>query len=195
MSSKKIFKNFCITLILAIIGFSFWAIFTPMGIPQIRQYGRYLGIISAILFCFTITPGLVRRSNINFLGQIPSHLLYARAQLGLSMFFSGLGHYALIAIIPAIRTGRQPNFQPFYIFGLMALFLSLWLALTSNQFSKKILKKHWKTLHSLVYVIVWMIFLHVALIDFSPLSILLGFFAIAETLSLIFDQSKKKINS
>jgi DMSO/TMAO reductase YedYZ heme-binding membrane subunit len=196
MNSKQVFKNVCIGILLAFIVFILYVVtISGWDLRQIRMTGKNLGLVSALFFCITITPGIVRRSNINFLGQIPVHLLYARAQLGLIMFFTALGHYLMLVIVPILKFKVEPKPQAFFIFGLLALFLSFWLALTSNQLSKKILKKHWKTLHALVYIIVWLIFLHTVLIDVSPISILVGLFAIAETASLIYDKSKKvKVN-
>ncbi len=192
MNSKQVFKNICIGILLAFVIFIIYVVtISGWDLRQVRTTGKNLGLISALFFCITITPGIIRRSNINFLGQIPVHLLYARAQLGLIMFFTALGHYLMMVLMPFLKSGIKPNIQAYFVFGLLALFLSFWLALTSNQLSKKILKKHWKTLHSLVYIIVWLIFLHIALIKISPISILVGLFAIVETISLIYDQSKK----
>jgi DMSO/TMAO reductase YedYZ heme-binding membrane subunit len=192
MNSKKIFKNLCVVIIFSVLYFLVYGIFVSgWDAMQFRDVGKKLGVIASFFFCLTIAPGIIRRSNVNFLGEIPSHLLFARAQLGLTMFFTALGHYLFVAIIPFVRFGIEPNIRAYYIFGMLALFLSSWLAITSNQFSKKLLKQKWKTLHSLVYIIVWLIFLHTALIQINPISVLLGIFAVAETLSLIYDRSKK----
>jgi methionine sulfoxide reductase heme-binding subunit len=185
--SKQFFKNVMIGLILIFIAYTVFGAFN-FPLPQLRDSGKKLGLLSALLFCIVLIPGITRRLGIKneIVKTISGYIMFARAQVGLSMFFAGLGHYLMMIIIPALKFGREPKLSTFIVFGLLALFLSLWLALTSNQFSKKLLKRNWARLHSLVYVIVWLIFLHISILgEISPISVLVLIFAIAETYSLI----------
>ena len=189
MNSKQIFKLLTTIAILVVIAYTAWILLASgWDLRTIRQTGKTLGVISALTFCTVIIPGIVRRlklNSINIINVVSSHIMFARAQVGLLMFFTALGHYLLTIVIRIIRTGQRPEPQLFFVFGFLALFLSLFLALTSNQFSKKLLKTKWKTLHSLVYIIVWLIFAHTALIEINPISIIVGIFAVVETYSLV----------
>jgi DMSO/TMAO reductase YedYZ heme-binding membrane subunit len=184
--SKQLFRNLLIALILIIIAFTVYAGFN-FSISNLYESGKIFGYLSALMFCLVLIPGITRRLKIKneITKTISGYIMFARAQVGLAMFFFGLGHYIMLMILPVIVLGLQPNPKVYVFFGLMALFLSLWLALTSNQFSKKLLKKNWGRLHSLVYVIVWLLFIHTALIEISPISILLLIFAVVESYSLI----------
>lgn len=53
--------------------------------------------------------------------------------------------------------------QRYLWFGLATFVILLALALTSSQWSQRKLKKHWRTLHSLVYVAGLLVILHYAL--------------------------------
>jgi methionine sulfoxide reductase heme-binding subunit len=192
MNTKQFLKYFFIILIFAILGFTAWAWFN-ISPREIKGIGKIMGTISALLFCLVITPGIVRRLKIQPLQNLASHIMYCRAQVGLSMFFAGLSHYVHAVIIFATKYGKTIEPKSYFIFGLLALFLSFWLALTSNMFSKRLLKKNWQKLHSLVYIIVWLIFIHTALIEISPISFLLLIFAILETYSLVKVKMDKKI--
>jgi sulfoxide reductase heme-binding subunit YedZ len=50
--------------------------------------------------------------------------------------------------------------RPYITLGLTAWFLLLPLALTSNQFSMRLLKKNWKRLHRLVYIAALLVVVH-----------------------------------
>ena len=205
--SKENCKIFFKILILVLILATIVIITLPkesFKIMEIRNIGKKLGSLSAILFCLSITTGIINRfQNLKIstldLGQkifqrikpLGSYLMYSRTQIGIAMFVSALSHYVLITIIPIIKYGRTVQPQSYLTFGFLALFLSFWLAITSNWFSKKLLKTNWKRLHSLVYIIVWLIFLHVALIDLSLISVIVLFFAILETTSLFYRKFNK----
>jgi DMSO/TMAO reductase YedYZ heme-binding membrane subunit len=203
MLSKQQFKVLSKILIFALIIGTVVVIALPKDLINVKltyDIGKKLGSISALLFCLAITTGIINRLQnnpifgkiANKLKPVGNYLMYSRAQIGISMFISGLAHYLLVVIVPFAKYGLEPKPQAYFIFGLLALFLSFWLAITSNTQSKKLLKTKWKMLHSLVYVIVWLIFLHVALIDISVISVLVLGYAILETYSLIYVQIQKK---
>lgn len=56
----------------------------------------------------------------------------------------------------------------------------------------KRLGKWWGRLHMVAYVIIWLVFAHVALEEIGPLTLLIGLYAIAEWVSLIYFWTKKK---
>lgn len=206
--SKENCKTYFKILILVIILTTIFIIVLPkesIKVFEIKNIGKKLGSLSAILFCLAITTGIINRfqnltiKNLGLdinLGQkifqkfkpVSNHLMYSRTQIGIAMFVSALSHYLLVVIVPVVKYSREIQLQNYLIFGFLALFLSFWLAITSNSFGKKILKNKWKQLHSLVYVIVWLIFLHTALIEISMISIIILIFAILETFSLMYSR-------
>lgn len=189
MNSKKLFKLLLQLIILIVIIIVIHSAFNLKVSDGLFVVAKSLGTFSAICFCAVLIPGILRRVKIVYypFKVVSDHIMFARAQVGLVMFFAALGHYFLRVITPLLRNGIYPDVNSAFIFGFLSLFLSFWLALTSNQFSKKLLKRNWKRLHSLVYLIVWTIFLHIVLLEISPLSILVLLFAVAETYSLFVE--------
>lgn len=57
--------------------------------------------------------------------------------------------------------------MPFFPIGIFALVLSTILLTTSNLYSQKKLKKHWKLLHRLAYPLLVLVVIHVVLIQWS----------------------------
>jgi methionine sulfoxide reductase heme-binding subunit len=181
---KVILKHSFSILSVALICLSIYG-FRNFSFGQMYDISGKLGVLATILFLFTIIPGIVQRLKLTQLSSITNPLRFSRRTLGVSMFFAALVHYQFAILFKIIKTGNPPEVKTFFIFGLLALFLSLWLALTSNTFAKQKMGKWWKRLHSLTYLIVWLIFAHVVLIKISPISFLVGVFAILEAYSLI----------
>ncbi|MEI6728503.1 MAG: hypothetical protein WCK98_02565 [bacterium] len=168
---------------------------------EFLQYklGKLLGIVSVGVFIVTVLPGIFRRFKVKgFLNQIQNLLMYNRARLGILMFVIATAHYLLTFLVPAIRIGIiPPAFLTFELFGVVALFGSFPLFLTSNNFSKKLLKKNWGRLHALVYILIWAIFLHVALnaeTDLVKYLIAIGLLIVGalQVMSLVFEKLEKK---
>jgi methionine sulfoxide reductase heme-binding subunit len=159
--------------------------FRTFTLPQMYQLSKALGVFATVLFILTIIPGIVQRLKLTQLNLITNPLRFSRRTMGVAMFFAALSHYLFAVAFKVIKTGKTPEVQNYFIFGFLALFLSLWLALTSNTFAKQKMGKWWKRLHSATYLIVWLIFAHTVLIETSPISVLVGAFAIVELYSLI----------
>lgn len=160
------------------------------------EVGRSFGAISAILFCVTILPGILRRFRIS--NPIMALLMMFRRQLGVTTFLFGWLHYSFLRLFLITFGEVSWNYSSaiFEIFGSISLFFMALLFMTSNDWSVKHLGIWWRRIHNLVYIIAWTIFLHVFIQQLSPIAILIGFFAFAEVLSLIFYQLKSsKINS
>ena len=171
--------------------------FRTFTIPQMFSVSKNLGVLAVVLFLLTLIPGIVQRLKLTKLNPIANPLRFSRRTLGVSMFFAALSHYLFGVVFKIIKTGQTPEPQIFFVFGFLALFLSFWLALTSNIFAKQKLGKWWKRLHSFTYLIVWLIFLHTALIEISGISILVLVFGIVELYSLVkvnyLDKSQKLV--
>lgn len=191
---KEILKQSFAVLSVAIICLTIFG-FNNFKAGQMYDVSKILGYLAAILFLLTITPGIVQRLKLTALNSFSNPFRYSRRTLGVSMFFAALSHYLFAVIFHIVKFNRTLEPKLFFFFGLLALFLSLWLALTSNTFAKQKMGKWWKRLHSLTYLIVWLIFAHTLLIEFSPISVLVGVFAVVELYSLVKANylDKKKI--
>jgi methionine sulfoxide reductase heme-binding subunit len=181
---KEILKQSFAILSVAIICLTIYG-YNNFKAGQMYDVSNPLGYLAAILFLLSILPGIVQRLKITTLNSITNPLRYSRRTLGVSMFFAALSHYLFGVLFHVFKFNRLPEPKLYFFFGLLAIFLSLWLALTSNTFAKQKMGKWWKRLHSVTYLIVWLIFAHVVLIDISPISFLVGVFAILEAYSLI----------
>jgi sulfoxide reductase heme-binding subunit YedZ len=54
-------------------------------------------------------------------------------------------------------------FSPFELAGVAAFTLLTPVFITSNEWSVRTLGRAWRTIHALVYLVIWLVFLHVAL--------------------------------
>ncbi len=105
-----------------------------------------------------------------------SVMLPLRKELGILMGTLALVH-GFSFLIPygesaVLFADSKPTFL---FFGIVAMWLSIPLTLTSSLWAMRKLGKYWKTLHRVVYVIVLLVILHIALIrgykyiDFWPI--------------------------
>jgi sulfoxide reductase heme-binding subunit YedZ len=92
-------------------------------------------------------------------------MLPLRKELGILMGTLALVH-GFSFLIPygesaVLFADSKPTFL---FFGIVAMWLSIPLTLTSSLWAMRKLGKYWKTLHRVVYVIVLLVILHIALI-------------------------------
>jgi Ferric reductase like transmembrane component len=152
--------------------------------PLYYSYGMILGLIAFTLFSIAILPGMLGRFGIK--GEIVKQLTIYRREFGKLMFLFAFAHYTTIKIFPLIALNSTPTVAFFENFGFLALTLTIPLFLTSTNWAQRRLGKWWKRLHKLVYIIVWLVFFHVAFAQgFTIISGIIFFIAAAETLSLL----------
>lgn len=179
-------------LILIIIVLGAYSIATNGSqMPFFYEIGVNAGRASIIFFAITLLPGMMRRFGIT--NKILTSIMTLRRYFGISVYMLALLHFMIVRFIfHVMQYGLMlPQLMLFEVMGFMALNMLFLLFLTSNNFSVAKLGIWWKRLHSLVYVIVWLIFLHVALMSISVWTILIGLTALAEVTSLIFAAYKK----
>lgn len=130
--------------------------------PYWLDIGRQAGDIAVIFFTITILPGILSRLKATgFLQQIQTSLMLFRRQNGILMFLFALTHYTYIRILPIIFQGSiWWKISIFEWLGISAFLLSAALFITSNNYSQRLLGPKWAKLHKLVYLITWLIFLH-----------------------------------
>ena len=122
-------------------------------------------------------------------------LLIFRRQFGITMFLFAALHGLTVSVMPKIVNNALFRFSVFELYGLSALILLLLLFLTSNDFSQNRLGKSWYLLHRLVYLIMWLILIHVALQRLSYWSVLASILVVAEMAGIIYSNLKKYINA
>jgi sulfoxide reductase heme-binding subunit YedZ len=148
---------------------------------------NWFGSIALIIFCITLTPGIIKRFRLgNVFKKTQLYLMFGRRQLGLLTFVYALIHYIWHQIYPLYEFGVLPAIEPFRAVGFVAITIFTILAITSNNYSVKLLKKNWQRLHRLVYLAAWLLFFHVALVGNLWQAILIGIFIVLEIISYIF---------
>lgn len=143
------------------------------------------GELALLIFSAILLPGMARRFRV----KIPfvSVITFFRRQLGITMFLLAFWHYATVRLATQLMYGISLSRIPFFeVAGMTALFLTAPLFFTSNNWSVRILGPWWKRIHRLVYVIVWLLFLHVAL-QASGWGIVIGLVAVTELASLVYE--------
>ncbi len=152
--------------------------------------GNWFGKAALTVFCIVLLPGIAlrfRKSN-----KITGIIMFYRRQLGISVYLLGLLHLSIVWLSPKI-VDQTPvlSLRLFEYFGLAAMLLMLPMFLTSNNFSQQKLGKWWKRIHRIIYVVAWLLFIHVAL-QKSLWSILIGGMAVLEWSSLVYDFGRKR---
>lgn len=153
------------------------------------QVGKLLGISSVFVFFAATFPGILGRFRLRY--PLITLGMAFRRYIGILSFLLGLSHALLVYIVAGMVTHTLLIDIPVYAyFGALSLFLLFLLFLTSNDWSVKTLGKKWKLLHKLVYIIYWIIFLHVMFQEVGPLAFLIGACATLEVMSLLYDAMK-----
>ncbi|NEQ37717.1 MAG: iron reductase [Okeania sp. SIO3I5] len=122
----------------------------------------YLGFLALCAYILSLLPTILRivfpatkKTN------LPKILLKYRRQIGVMSFVFGAGHGILLFM--------KRNFDVFdiesyhlYLQGIIILAIFAVLAVTSNNWSIKKLKKDWKKLHYLTYTLMFLLTWHIS---------------------------------
>lgn len=150
-----------------------------------------LGQIAILVYVLTTIPGITRRFGLQH--RLIQILMIFRRHLGITMFLLVTIHFMWVKGIDIFF--KQLIIIPpplFQLMGTGAFMLLFFMFLTSNDFSVKRLGKWWNRIHSATYIIVWLIFLHVALQRLSIWSVLIGIDGIVQVSSWGFYWWKRK---
>jgi methionine sulfoxide reductase heme-binding subunit len=129
-----------------------------LGANPVESITRSTGTWALTFLCITLAVSPMRK--VLGLSGLQKH----RRTLGLLMFFYALCHFLIWfwldqnLVISDMFTDVYK--RPFITAGFIAFVLTIPLALTSNQWSIRRLKKHWSKLHKLVYLIALLVILH-----------------------------------
>ena len=180
-------------------------LFTVIGSFSLYQGNVYKGFFlnlavrasqtAIILYILTIIPGIFRRFGKQH--KLVALLMIYRRYIGIAVFFTILYHYMMERGVFLIQSGVQnilsafSHYMLFEIMGTVAFFFIFLLAVTSNDISTSKLGIWWGRIHNLTYVIVWFMFLHVALQRVTIWTLLLGMAGGIQVLSFIYKRFKK----
>lgn len=153
------------------------------------ELGGNFGTAAALVFLITIIPGIAKRFRLRH--PVFNIIQTFRRHFGIATFLLVLTHYAILRLVPSLTWQSFSTLPLRETLGFVAFCFLFLMFLTSNDFATRRLGAWWGRLHKLAYLIVWLVFAHVALDSFGLLSILIGVFAIAEWTSLIFSWLNK----
>jgi len=158
------------------------------------EYGKFCGLIAVYLFLATLIPGIAKRLKLaNKIKHLYLFLNLLRRQLGILTFMFVWYHFFFLRGLNSFQSGQiyTPS-ALFEWFGLIAFQLLFLLFITSNDLSVRRLGTWWKKLHSLTYIIIWFVMLHVVFTELS-LAVIVFIFAIVEIYSLLYKLFQKRL--
>lgn len=151
------------------------------------------GRAGLVFYSITLIPGICRRFGIKH--KLVSIIMIFRRYFGIAMYLSILIHFFTIRgtrifLTQTLALLSRPTFE---IMGIIALFLTLPMFLTSNDLSVRMLGVWWKRIHRLTYIIIWFIMLHVVIQRVSLWSILISIVLITQMASFLFNFMRQKL--
>jgi sulfoxide reductase heme-binding subunit YedZ len=122
---------------------------------------NFIGCLSLVTYTATLMPSMVKKLfPIYRVNKLIVLLLRYRRYIGVIAFFLALNHGFLMVIQKQINL-LNPYIYLEYFQGMSMLFIFTLLAITSNDWSVKKLKRNWKRLHSLTYVAIFLMPWHI----------------------------------
>lgn len=117
--------------------------------------------IGLILYILTLAPTMLRIV-LPAIGKskFALYLTRKRRQIGIAAWVFGFLHGTAIVIQRQLNFSNPETYIK-YFQGLALITIFTLLAITSNDFSKKRLKRHWKTLHNLTFVALFLLPWHI----------------------------------
>ncbi|OKH44040.1 hypothetical protein NIES2101_29290 [Calothrix sp. HK-06] len=145
---------------------------------------NFLGCLALLVYTATLAPSICRTVFPNMRGnKTLVWLLKNRRHVGIASYVLGSNH-ALLMVVQKNINLLAPSTYVHYFQGISIFFIMTLLAVTSNDWSVKALKKNWVKLHQLTYLIIFILPWHI--IDkmfghwsyLTPLELLINFICI-----------------
>lgn len=156
------------------------------------KLGVWSGRLALSLYIVTTIPGISRRFGLKH--KLFSLLHVFRRYLGISMYLFVSVHFWFVRGIPWFIKGLLKMTPAlFEIMGLTAYILTFFMFLTSNDLSVANLGIWWNRIHKLTYIIIFFIFLHVALQKLSIWTVLIGITLLAQISSHIYGRMNNSV--
>ncbi|MCC6711539.1 MAG: ferric reductase-like transmembrane domain-containing protein [Candidatus Pacebacteria bacterium] len=164
-TNQQVIKKISYLLMAGLISFFCLTLINKSYRIYWNELGSKSASISLVLFWITLVPGILKRFQFKSI-FIPIRviLMLFRRQIGILMYLFALTHYFWSRFLPIwLINGDLLSFSLFEFFGLGAFMLAFPMFITSNELSVNKLGKLWKTIHSVTYIIIWLLFLHVVI--------------------------------
>lgn len=174
-------------------------LFTVLGVISLYRFDQFalffvksartLGQAAILLYIATVIPGIFRRFKRH--NEVVSILMIYRRYIGILMFLFVFAH-SWFNLGTEVLKGYMPFPMPLYlVIGIIAELLLFLLVFTSNDWATKRLGIWWSRVHSLTYIILWLIFFHVAIIDVGIWAVLIGGTGIMVLFSFLYKKITK----
>ncbi|MBD2361283.1 ferric reductase-like transmembrane domain-containing protein [Anabaena minutissima FACHB-250] len=148
-----IFLALCFTSYLAFALLSFY--FKPVTLAN------FLGFLALIVYMMTLAPSIFRVVFVNTrMNKSLVWLLKNRRHIGIASYVLASNHGLLMVLQKDINL-LTPSTYFHYFQGITIFFIMTLLAVTSNDWSVKLLKKNWVKLHQLTYLIIFILPWHI----------------------------------
>lgn len=160
-----------------------WGVFNDqVGLDIVRAIGRKTGVAALVMLGIVLTPGIVRRLQLGLV--LNRWIMPFRRQLGIMTYLLVVMHSVFTYYLPIWMSGRLIILNPpvFVTFGFLSFLLLTPLFLTSNDWSVRTLKRWWGKIHKLVYVVTFLVLMHLTLQQKSW-SVLAGLIVLMEVVS------------
>lgn len=186
-------------LLIAWLGFFLYSA-TQLSFLEWLPLGTLSASVSIVAFWLALTPGIMKRLNFsNALLPLRTSLMLYRRQIGITMYLFALTHFFWSRALPIYTLGGDLTvMSPFEVMGMTAFTLLTPVFLTSNEWSVRTFGRRWKTIHALVYIVVWILLLHIGFQGTSWQATGTLIVAVLETISLFWDilrRSKKPVEN
>lgn len=156
----------------------------------LARASRKFGDIGLLFFLAATVPGTLGRLGMRH-PLITLGMMFRR-QTGVSSFVWALVHGSFY-LIPVLAThSRLFDGETYLVFGIAGLVVLALISLTSNDWAVVHLGRWWKNIQRLVYVVYWLVFLHVIFQRVSGWGLLIGAAAILEVISLVYGAIKAR---
>ncbi len=120
-----------------------------------------LGFLALLAYIVTLLPTILRIVfPLSKETGIPKLLLKHRRSIGVFAFFLALGH-GILLVQKRNFDFLDPETFVIYFQGVSTFIIFTFLAITSNDWSIKKLKKNWKNLHKLTYFAMFLLTWHI----------------------------------
>ena len=145
------------------------------------EWAILAGESAIVSYILTLLPGMAGRYGVRH--PVLQVLTMFRRYIGILTFLFVLTHLSWVwgvSWVSSVLGGSEIFWPWFLLAGLGAASLLLLMFLTSNDLAVRKLGPWWKRVHSVTYVIVWLIFLHTSLQAWNVWSVLIGTAAVME---------------
>lgn len=186
VANRSLIKNFFFILeilTVLLIGVVFVALsqgYISFGL--VYEIGLKFGVLTLGWYILSLLPGMISRLKVS--PMLSAALMLFRRQFGVMMFLSAVSHYLYVFLFGVIVEGFPLIFSPGTAAGFMAMFVAMFLWITSNDYAQRGLGKWWKRVHYLTYVVLFLIMAHLILF-MQSWTLLLGAVMVLELLSWI----------